>query len=45
VPFVCRKCGARGHEDDVEKHVCNPADIPQKGEVIRIDGTKELISN
>jgi len=28
---ICTLCGAILHADDTDKHICNPANIPQKG--------------
>lgn len=33
---VCTKCGCVMHDDDVENHICNDADIPKKGKPITI---------
>lgn len=28
---ICFNCGALMHEDDMGKHVCNPANVVKKG--------------
>ena len=37
---ICTSCGSIYHVDDMDLHVCDPDNIPQKGEEIRFDGTK-----
>jgi hypothetical protein len=32
---ICTKCGAIFSDEDEANHVCNPEDIPQKGETLR----------
>jgi hypothetical protein len=28
---ICTQCGRIIHDEDVDKHICNPSEIPTKG--------------
>lgn len=36
----CTQCGTIFHSDDMRLHVCDPADLPQKGEQRKPTTTK-----
>jgi len=37
---ICTCCASVYLEEDIDKHICDPKFCPQKGEEIRLDGTK-----
>lgn len=40
---LCTNCGAVMHPDDMERHVCDAADVPVKGKLKRITTTEKAI--
>lgn len=38
----CFECATLIHSDDVRTHVCNPADLPVKGELKRLATVKQV---